>query len=271
MNYVVTDEQLRAIADAIREKGGTSAQLLFPDGFVTAVGAIETGGGGGGGSSVDYLGESLARTLREYENTELTQLYDNAFSDNLSPISKLRLPNVSILGTRVFKNCRNATFDELKLSPKLKQIPMYAFENCTNMKAWEIPDSVENIGNYSFSQATNFKATKLPASIKYIGTDAFYKSGAMFSKIPVGALSIGQRCFAYCSNMTKLFIPSTVTKIYGSSYAYSIIYSSSVADIYTDAESAPSGWGTYFNYTASNIRATVHYGVSEAEFDAIAS
>ena len=32
---------LTAVADAIRTKGGTSAQLAFPDGFVSAVQAIE--------------------------------------------------------------------------------------------------------------------------------------------------------------------------------------------------------------------------------------
>jgi len=44
-NYLVTDSDLTSVADAIREKGGTSAQLEFPTGFVDAVEAIETGGG----------------------------------------------------------------------------------------------------------------------------------------------------------------------------------------------------------------------------------
>ena len=34
---------LTAVADAIRTKGGTSAQLAFPDGFVSVVQAIQTG------------------------------------------------------------------------------------------------------------------------------------------------------------------------------------------------------------------------------------
>ncbi len=44
-NYVVSDTTLAAVADAIRTKGGTSAQLSFPQGFVDAIAAIETGGG----------------------------------------------------------------------------------------------------------------------------------------------------------------------------------------------------------------------------------
>lgn len=41
---VVNSESLVSVADAIREKGGTSESLTFPQGFVDAVGAIESGG-----------------------------------------------------------------------------------------------------------------------------------------------------------------------------------------------------------------------------------
>lgn len=51
-NYLTTDTDLTAVANAIRTKGGTSAQLAFPDGFVDAIDAIETGGGGGGGTTL---------------------------------------------------------------------------------------------------------------------------------------------------------------------------------------------------------------------------
>lgn len=45
-NYLVTDTDLESVADAIREKGGTSGQLAFPAGFVSAIGNIPSGGGG---------------------------------------------------------------------------------------------------------------------------------------------------------------------------------------------------------------------------------
>ena len=43
INYLATDTELTAVADAIREKGGTSAALEFPSGFVSAIGDISTG------------------------------------------------------------------------------------------------------------------------------------------------------------------------------------------------------------------------------------
>lgn len=42
-DYLAKSEDLTAVADAIRAKGGTDAQITFPDGFVGAVQAIPTG------------------------------------------------------------------------------------------------------------------------------------------------------------------------------------------------------------------------------------
>ena len=47
-NYLTTDTDLTSVANAIRTKGGTSAQLAFPAGFVSAIADIPSGGGGGG-------------------------------------------------------------------------------------------------------------------------------------------------------------------------------------------------------------------------------
>lgn len=42
-NYKVTDTELTGVANAIRTKGGTSAQLEWPSGFSSAIAAIPTG------------------------------------------------------------------------------------------------------------------------------------------------------------------------------------------------------------------------------------
>lgn len=44
-NYLTNDTELTSIANAIRTKGGTSAQLTYPTGFVTAIQNIPSGGG----------------------------------------------------------------------------------------------------------------------------------------------------------------------------------------------------------------------------------
>lgn len=44
-NYLITDTDMTSVADAIRTKGGTSASLAFPTGFVNAINDIPSGSG----------------------------------------------------------------------------------------------------------------------------------------------------------------------------------------------------------------------------------
>ena len=46
--YLTNTTDLTKVAAAIREKGGTSAPLVYPDGFVTAINNIQTSSGSGG-------------------------------------------------------------------------------------------------------------------------------------------------------------------------------------------------------------------------------
>lgn len=45
-NYIASDTDLTAVANAIRAKSGGSSQLAFPAGFVSEIQAIPSGGGG---------------------------------------------------------------------------------------------------------------------------------------------------------------------------------------------------------------------------------
>ena len=51
--YLVTDSDMTKVADAIRAKGGTTEALAWPDGYKTAIDAIQTGGGGGSSDPTD--------------------------------------------------------------------------------------------------------------------------------------------------------------------------------------------------------------------------
>lgn len=44
-DYLVQDTSLTAVADAIRERGGTTAPLSFPSGMASAIRGIQNGGG----------------------------------------------------------------------------------------------------------------------------------------------------------------------------------------------------------------------------------
>ena len=63
--YLTNTADLTAVANAIREKGGTSEQLACPDGFVAAIQAIQTGGGTTPGAPGDI-------TFYDYDGTIVT-------------------------------------------------------------------------------------------------------------------------------------------------------------------------------------------------------
>lgn len=61
-NYIASSTDLTSVANAIRTKGGTSAQLAFPAGFVSAIEAIPTGGGSTPPRLLNYEEITLAST-----------------------------------------------------------------------------------------------------------------------------------------------------------------------------------------------------------------
>lgn len=89
------DEDLTSVANAIRTKGGTSAQMEFPAGFISSIQNIP------GGAGTDYLALSISGTPFTYENGAITSIRLNAFRD--SPITRATFPNVTSIGADAFR------------------------------------------------------------------------------------------------------------------------------------------------------------------------
>lgn len=131
MNYFTTDTDLTAVADAIRQKGGTTAPLTYPNGFVSAIQNIPTGGGGDINAIID------SSISGHYENATVTHIGDGKFR-NCVNLESVSFPNVtSIGGANVFYNCtslRSISFP--KLGPVVKG---YAFQNCSALEMVVLP------------------------------------------------------------------------------------------------------------------------------------
>ena len=86
-DYLTTDTELTSVADAIRTKGGTSASLAYPAGFVNAINAIPTGGGASWTEHIDgYV------TVGEFI------LDDYVDSDDTSTIWRIKMQYLTIDG-----------------------------------------------------------------------------------------------------------------------------------------------------------------------------
>lgn len=120
--YLAKPEDLTAVADAIRAKGGTDAPLTFPDGFVGAVQAIATGGG-------DLLAARVTNTLTTYSNATITSINDCGFADCTALVS-VDLPVVKHIKSQGFARCVNL---ETINFPVLVSIGYNCFRNCAKL------------------------------------------------------------------------------------------------------------------------------------------
>ena len=154
-NYLATDTDLAAVANAIRTKGGTSAGLTFPSGFVDAIGDISGGGGinlfryanncmsflqGASGLPetfvVDFTDNTAASTLESFflNTSGIKSLtIKNLVSSKTNMSMKAIVYNCSDLETLTFENCTvapNSLESFGRGCTKLKAI--YGEIDCTN-------------------------------------------------------------------------------------------------------------------------------------------
>ena len=123
--YITTDTELTSVADAIRSKGGTSDKLAYPDGFVSAIGAIETGGGGGS----DVEDAIITRTITEISNNRVTTIGNYAFGI-CNALTTVSFPAVTTIGTYAFRDCFLLTSLMLQSTRVCTLSSINAFSGC---------------------------------------------------------------------------------------------------------------------------------------------
>lgn len=87
-NYLVSDTDMTSVANAIRTKGGTSASLAFPSGFVSAINDIS-----GGGITPEVPD---GYTQLKYLESSGTQIIDTNFAPTLETklqVTGVRMPS----------------------------------------------------------------------------------------------------------------------------------------------------------------------------------
>lgn len=203
--YLTNDIELTSVADAIRAKSGQTGQLIYPDGFASAVAGIKKA------PTTPYM-------VAEYEQ-ELVTEYESA-----SLIKKAKLYN----HTRIvaYEFAYQHLLQELDMSDpsnNITTIEANAFTSamCENVI---IPETVTLIGNSAFSDAT-IGTMILPGSVTRISLFAFYGVRGVNGVAPViklneGLAVIDQSAFNGASIAGEIEIPSTVTEIGEYCFAY---------------------------------------------------
>ena len=186
-DYRATDAELTAVADAIRTKGSTSSPLAWPNGFVSAVQAIPSGGGSGKEDDI------IDGTISEYSNESVTEIRRYAFAGCYA-LTSAAFPAATVIGYLGFCYCSSLTTISF---PAVTKISSYAFSGCSNLQSADFPSATE-ICNYAFDNCGKISTVSFP-----------------------NAESIGNRAFGICLSLKTVSFPKVTT--IGSSAFYNCL------------------------------------------------
>ena len=93
----------------------------------------------------------------------------------------------------------------------------YAFSNCDNLTAAELPGTLTAIGDYAFAWGGIAEIT-IPDGVVTIGAGAFQETKLVDVVIPDSVTTIGESAFRYCEVMKTLYLGSGLTTVEG--YAF---------------------------------------------------
>lgn len=143
------DADLKTVADAIREKGGTTDELVFPDGMATAVSEIQSGGDSG------VVTQFVEGTMPEVidENATKIRAYGIAYSET----STVRLPNVKDIGTGAFYGSSVVSVELDKYEGHSNSTIKNMFHSCANLQYVYVPSLTQGIGTAAFYNCTSLK------------------------------------------------------------------------------------------------------------------
>lgn len=208
--------------------------------------------------------------LSKVTKLDLQKLQDNAYSmffgANLSGLTELSLPALTS-GINMFYQANLSSLTDLSLPALTAATYMFYQANLSSMTDTQLNKAIKEMGsldNYMFQNIYvgegNIKKLKL--DVKSIGN-------GVFGVFKVGDITSSTE---YQTDI-KVFIPSTCETIDASGYYSAPFFNwgrtKTNIEFYTDASEKPSGWGDYFNYLTNSVQGTVHYGVTEAQFDAL--
>lgn len=197
-NYIASDTDLIAVANAIRTKGGTSAQLAFPADFVSAVNAIQTGGGS---SNEDAI---IQKTISgSYTNSNVTKVEQSIFY-LCTGLTSVSFPNVTSIGYRGFNGCSNLVSASF---PLLTSLGSEGFHACSKLETINMP-------RLSAIPTNGFSKTKIPKAFwpgKKAGSSSFLDCKSLATAV-VGTTDYAST-FSGCTALTAVDLTNASNKI----------------------------------------------------------
>lgn len=228
------DTDLTSVANAIRTKGGTSAQLAFPSGFVSAIGDIPTGGtlitktitengtysaeddnadgysevtvdvpSGGGGYTLEQLTSDCFLNVNLVLPSDITSISEYAFYHK--GLSSVTGANVTNIGDRAFADRRN-NIGFIFNFPNLERTDPYIFGNQT-FNNEPVTVTAYFCGTSTFEGSTNLPQVKYTRATT-INADQVYNVGSVTTIIINSTpTSISNNAFRRANALTDIYVP----------------------------------------------------------------
>ena len=128
--------------------------------------------------------------------------------------------NTRLIADCAFENC--SSLISITIPNSVTSIGEEAFKDCSSLTSITIPEDVVNIGYDAFSNTPWYN--NKPDGVMYIGKLLYKFKGNMPANTSInieeGTISICDRAFDRCSNLTSIVIPNSVTSIGKSAFYY---------------------------------------------------
>ena len=103
---------------------------------------------------------------------------------------------------------------EITIPSQMREIPAYAFKDCSTLEKVTIPNSVKKIGVGAFSGCTSLLEIKIPSSVTVIENQAFANCDSIKTiVIPDSVNTIGYELFASCDSLESAVVGKGLTHL----------------------------------------------------------
>lgn len=206
--YVIDEKTLTDIAESIRQKKGTTADIT-PEDMPSEIAGITTG--------EDVTAETNEYTAKlealETAITELeAELQGKASGVTLDEIATKAIEgkvvlSVASIGSYTFLGCAKIT--SLHAS-HATAIGGYAFNGCTKLTSAYVP-VVTSIGDYAFASCSVLASVDFGENVTTLGTNTFQACSKLSQVNFPNVTTVGARCFTQCYALKRIELPNLKT------------------------------------------------------------
>ena len=215
---IINDYTLTAIADAIRNKNGTSTTYK-PSEFAEQIRALVNDG-------YNEFEKAIMRSIKEVQNTTSTEIGAFAYS-NATDLANVTFTEATVIDSNAFYKC---TALEEVYFPKVTHIGSYAFYGCGALKEVTFESGLIFTGRETFHACTSLEKADLGGTVNFYGMD-FYGCTALKTLILRNTTNIatfhvnaGSQVFyntPIASGTGYIYVPSALLSQYKAASAWS--------------------------------------------------